>query len=119
MSEKEKEAAGAKTPAAKSAEKAPVQKTDAEVKLEKELAVARELIAKQSTEMERLTTQVGSKHTIVNVGGKSYKSLAKGSVIIDGKSVDAAELVKDSDTVKKLIESGSGLFIEVKKKGGK
>lgn len=116
MSEEAKDkavGAGAPTPS--------TGKSEAELKLEKELQAARDIIAKQNEEMTLLSAQVGPKKNVLKVKNKFYQCLAKGNVHIDGQWIKAEDLVKDTKLVEELIGKGSGLFLEVKdkpKKGG-
>jgi hypothetical protein len=123
MSE-EKKAAGAPTPADTSKESKSVEKSAAEIKLEKELEAAKAVISAQNAEMTKLKEQVKSRHKVLNVDGQLYACLAKGNIHVGGKIIKAEELIAEMEIVKELIASGSGLFKKVKeaakpKKGGK
>lgn len=124
MSE-EKKASGEATPDDKTkGAEAPVEKSAAEIKLEKELEAAKAVISAQNAEMTKLKEQVKSRHKVITVDGQLYACLAKGNIHVGGKIIKADELIANVELVKELIESGSGLFKKVKeaakaKKGGK
>jgi uncharacterized metal-binding protein len=118
MENENKPGSGANTPE-------PTKKSEAEIKLEKELEAAKAIISAQNAEMTKLNEQVKSKHKIIEVDGAMFRCLGKGNIHVAGKILKADELIEDLDLVKELIQSGSGLFKKVeaeapakKKKGG-
>lgn len=120
MAENNKTAAGASSAAAETdkisaletALKAEQEKTS---KLQKELEASMKIIAKQAEDLEAKEIQESSKHPIVMVDKTPYKFLGKGNLIVDGKNIQAEDLMKDQDAIKKLIKAGSGLLVEFKK----
>ena len=84
-------------------------------KLESEIEASKKIIAKQAEDLETKEIQAGSKKPIVMVDKTPYKFLGKGTLIVDGKTIQAEELAKDMTAVKSLIKAGSGLFVEFKK----
>lgn len=88
---------------------------EAGVAVTKELELAKGIIAKQAVDLEVKEIQAGSKHPIVMVDKTPYKFLGQGNLIVNGKSIQAEDLIKDMTAVKSLIKAGSGMFVEFKK----
>ncbi|WBL42374.1 hypothetical protein PBT90_16685 [Algoriphagus halophytocola] len=84
-------------------------------KLEAEVEASKKIIAKQAADLEVKEIQAGSKKPIVMVDKTPYKFLGQGTLIVDGKNIQAEDLIKDMDAVKALIKAGSGLFVKYKK----
>lgn len=84
-------------------------------KLEKEVAAGQKIIAKQAEDLEVKEIQESSKKPIVMIDKTPYRFLGQGTLIVDGVTMDAKDLVKDAEKCKALIKAGSGMFVEHKK----
>lgn len=84
-------------------------------KLEKEVAAGQKIIAKQAEDLEVKEIQESSKKPIVMIDKTPYRFLGQGTLIVDGVTMDAKDLVKDTEKCKALIKAGSGMFVEHKK----
>lgn len=127
MAEGKDKAAGANGAAALTPEEeiAKLKKDLAEAQAEsskkdKALEKSKELIQEQAERLATKEIQASSKDPVAMVNKKHYRFLGKGNLTIKGKVLPAKEVLENQETLKYLIEIGSGLLVEIKaKKGGK
>lgn len=121
MSEEKEKAGASKAPANTKVETP--QKSERELKLEKELETAKKVIESQGNAIKTLEVEKkAGNHKVKTINGVHYRFLGKGNLIINQTPMPAEDVFNNDDLCIDLIKKGSGLFVEFKeqsKKGGK